>query len=128
LARNILLIAIFAILLWGFAVSAEFKEIAAGVAIFLFGMLALEDGFRVFSGGVLEKFLKASTDSLGKSLAFGAVSTTLMQSSSLVSVLTISFLSSGLITLAAGNGTWMRCLWDTVSAHRRNPHRHINPF
>ncbi len=104
LARNILLIAIFAILLWGFAVSPEFKEIAAGVAIFLFGMMALEDGFRAFSGGVLEKFLKASTDSLGKSLAFGVVSTTLMQSSSLVSVLTISFLSSGLITLAAGIG------------------------
>lgn len=104
MARNILLFNIFAVLLWGFAVSPEFKEIAAGVAIFLFGMMALEDGFRAFSGGVLEKFLKASTDSLGKSLAFGVVSTTLMQSSSLVSVLTISFLSSGLITLTAGIG------------------------
>jgi phosphate:Na+ symporter len=104
LARNILLFTIFAVLLWGFAVSPEFKDIAAGVAIFLFGMMALEDGFRAFSGGVLEKFLKASTGSLGRSLAFGALSTTLMQSSSLVSVLTISFLSSGLITLAAGIG------------------------
>jgi phosphate:Na+ symporter len=35
---------------------------------------------------------------------FGIVSTTLMQSSSLVSVIAISFLSAGLITLAAGIG------------------------
>ncbi len=37
-------------------------------------------------------------------MLFGIVSTTLMQSSSLVSVITISFLSAGLITLTAGIG------------------------
>lgn len=84
--------------------SANFKTIAAGVAIFLFGMLYLQEGFTAFTGGILEKFLRASTDNLPKSLLFGTVSTALMQSSSLVSVITISFLSAGLIGLTSGIG------------------------
>ncbi len=92
------------VLAFGFWKSADFKTIAAGVAIFLFGMLFLEDGFTAFTGGVLEKFLKMSTDKVWKSMTFGVISTTIMQSSSLVSVITISFLSAGLIELAAGVG------------------------
>lgn len=102
--RRILLPVILVILATGFWISPNFKEIAAGVAIFLFGMLFLEDGFRAFTGGVLEKLLAKTTNKLWKSISFGIVSTTLMQSSSLVSVITISFLSSGLIGLAAGIG------------------------
>ena len=102
--RRILLPTILAVLAYGFWISPDFKEIAAGVAIFLFGMLALEEGFKAFTGGLLEKILKKTTDKVWKSLSFGIVSTTLMQSSSLVSVITISFLSAGLIGLAAGIG------------------------
>ena len=102
--RKILLPTIFLILAYGFWMSPDFKEIAAGVAIFLFGMLALEEGFRAFTGGVLEKVLRRTTDKLWKSLSFGVVATTIMQSSSLVSVITISFLSAGLIGLASGIG------------------------
>ena len=102
--RRVLLPSIFLILAYGFWISPDFKMIAAGVAIFLFGMLSLEEGFKAFTGGVLERLLRRTTDRLWKSLAFGVVSTTLMQSSSLVSVITISFLSAGLIGLAAGIG------------------------
>lgn len=84
--------------------SPDFTQIAAGVAIFLFGVLSLKQGFQDFSGGTLEKVLQACTDKLWKSLSFGLVSTTLMQSSSLVSVLAISFLSVGLLDLASGIG------------------------
>ncbi len=102
--RKILLPTIFIILAYGFWISPDFKQIAAGVSIFLFGMLSLEQGFRAFTGGVLEKILRHTTGSLWKSLGFGVVSTTILQSSSLVSVITISFLSAGLIGLAAGIG------------------------
>ncbi len=102
--RRIVLPVIFAILVYGFWISPDFKEIAAGVAIFLFGMLFLEDGFRAFTGGVLERLLSVTTDRLWKAISFGVVSTTIMQSSSLVSVITISFLSAELIALAAGIG------------------------
>ena len=102
--KKFLLPIIFIILGWGFWISPQFKEIAAGVAIFLFGMMGLEEGFRAFTGGTLERLLNASTDKLWKSLGMGMITTTIMQSSSLVSVLTISFLSAGLIDLAAGIG------------------------
>lgn len=102
--RKILLPTIFLLLTYGFWLSPDFKAITAGVAIFLFGMLALEEGFKAFTGGVLEKLLRRTTDKLWKSISFGVFSTTLMQSSSLVSVITISFLSAELIPLAAGIG------------------------
>jgi len=102
--RKILLPTIFAILAYGFWISPDFKEISAGVAIFLFGMLALEEGFKAFTGGLLEKILKRTTDKLWKSLTFGIVSTSIMQSSSLVSVIAISFLGAGLIGLSQGIG------------------------
>ncbi|GAV19500.1 phosphate:Na+ symporter [Mariprofundus micogutta] len=102
--RRIILPTIFVILAYGFWASPDFKEISAGVAIFLFGMLALEEGFRAFTGGILEKVLKRTTDRLWKSLSFGILTTTIMQSSSLVSVIAISFLGAGLIGLAQGIG------------------------
>ncbi len=102
--KKLLLPVILLALSLGFWVSPDFQQIAAGVAIFLFGMLMLEDGFRLFSGGLLEKALKKVTGSVPKSIGFGIVTTTVMQSSSLVSVITISFLSAGLISLIAGVG------------------------
>lgn len=91
-------------LLLAFWVSPEAQEIAAGVAIFLFGMIMLEDGFKLFSGGTLERMLERATGSTLRALTFGIVSTTVLQSSSLVSVITISFLSAGLISLIGGVG------------------------
>ena len=102
--RKIFLPTILAILAYGFWISPNFKEISAGVAIFLFGMISLEEGFKAFSGGILEKILQKSTDKLYKSISFGFVATAIMQSSSLVSVLTISFIGAGLIGLAQGVG------------------------
>ena len=104
MTKKILLFGVFVALGYGFWLNEDFKTITAGVAIFLLGMLSLEQGFKAFSGGVLEGFLQKTTDKTWKSLTFGIVSTTLMQSSSLVSVLTISFLSAGLIALAQGIG------------------------
>ncbi|HMB75534.1 MAG TPA: Na/Pi cotransporter family protein [Kiloniellaceae bacterium] len=102
--RRIFLPTIFVVLTFGFWVSPDFRVISAGVAIFLFGMISLEEGFRAFSGGHLERLLNRTTDGLWKSISFGVVSTAVMQSSSLVSVLTISFLSAELIGLASGIG------------------------
>lgn len=102
--KKILLPTILLLLAYGFWVSSDFKTIAAGISVFLFGMLSLEEGFQAFTGGTLERLLRRTTSSTGKSLLFGIASTTLMQSSSLVSVITISFLSAGLITLTAGIG------------------------
>lgn len=91
-------------LLLAFRISPDAQVIAAGIAIFLFGMLMLEDGFKLFGGGTLERVLEQATASTPRALLFGITSTTLLQSSSLVSIVTISFLSAGLIPLIGGVG------------------------
>ncbi|MGP6089561.1 Na/Pi cotransporter family protein [Antarctobacter jejuensis] len=91
-------------LLLAFWFSPDAQEIAAGVAIFLFGMLMLEEGFKLFGGGALERVLERATASTPRAISFGVLSTTLLQSSSLVSIVTISFLSAGLISLIGGVG------------------------
>lgn len=103
MTRYFLAIVIAALLLI-FWVSPDAQEIAAGVAIFLFGMRMLEDGFKLFGGGALERVLERATGSTVRAMSFGILSTTLLQSSSLVSVITISFLSAGLISLIGGVG------------------------
>ena len=82
----------------------NFKTIAAGIAILLFGMIMLEEGFKVFTKGPLKNILRKATNKLYKSITAGALVTAIVQSSSLVSVITISFISAGLISLSGGIG------------------------
>ncbi len=102
--RKLFLPTILLVLAYGFWVSPNFKTIAAGLALFLFGMISLEEGFKAFTGGTLETLLRKSTDRVWKSILLGISTTTIMQSSSLVSLITISFLSAGLMDLGAGIG------------------------
>ncbi|OZV71046.1 Na/Pi cotransporter family protein [Winogradskyella aurantia] len=82
----------------------NFKTIAAGIAILLFGMVLLEEGFKSFTKGPLQKILKKTTNKLYKSITAGAFVTAIIQSSSLVTVIAISFISAGLISLSGGIG------------------------
>ncbi|WP_418180199.1 Na/Pi cotransporter family protein [Aliarcobacter lanthieri] len=75
------------------------KEIIAGIAIFLVGMYFMEDGFKLFSGGFLEKILERFTNTLPKGILNGFLITSVVQSSSLTSVILISFLGASLIAL-----------------------------
>ena len=104
LLRRLTLPTIIGILAWGFWMDDDFLRLSAGVALFMFGMLSLEQGFQAFTGGVLERVLESSTRTRIRSMGFGLVATALMQSSSLVTLITITFLSAGLIGLAAGIG------------------------
>ncbi|AWK61303.1 Na/Pi cotransporter family protein [Helicobacter cinaedi] len=79
-------------------------NVSAGLAILLFGMLSLGSGFRAFNGGFLENLLTSSTSTAVKSITFGTIATAVMQSSSLVSVLSISFVSAALLSLTQGIG------------------------
>lgn len=102
--KNSLFFLFLCLLAVGFWLSPDFKTIVAGIAIFLFGMLSLQKGFKFFTGGMLERILRNATDNVFKRLLFGITTTTVMQSSSLLSVLVISFISAGLLDLAAGIG------------------------
>lgn len=106
LRRNMIWVVLL-LLGWGLWTSPHFKEIAAGVALFLFGMVCLDQGFKAFGGGTLERLLRRSTNRLWKSIAFGMGSTALTQSSTLVSLITISFVSTEMISLLSGIGIIM---------------------
>jgi len=60
--KKVFLVVMIALLSYAFMQSKNLLSISAGVAIFLFGMLSLEEGFRFFAGGMLEKFLKKLTN------------------------------------------------------------------
>jgi len=80
------------------------SEVGVGVTILLFGIINLEKGFKIFTEGPLRGILSRSTNNLFKSINVGIFSTAILNSSSLVSVLLISFISAGLISLKAGIG------------------------
>ena len=102
--QQVPLVLALAVLAWGLIAQPVAAGIAGGVALFLFGMRSLEHGLRQLTGGALERILKFSTDRTWKAISFGALTTAVSQSSSLVSVITIAFLSAGLIGLVPGIG------------------------
>lgn len=102
--RQFILVIVLLILSVFFYLSSSFEMVSAGIAILLFGMMGLEEGFKQFSKGPLEKILTKATNKIYKSLALGFVSTAILQSSSLISIITISFLGAGLMTLTSGIG------------------------
>lgn len=91
-----------AALAYSFWYSGPWLRLCYGLALFLFGMQCIEEGLRNAAGGMLERLMTKSTSTPAKGLFFGIGATFVLQSSTLVSLLTIAFLSTGLITLAGG--------------------------
>ncbi len=82
----------------------DISTILGGIALFLMGMEYMEIGFKAFSGGVLEKVLEKFTNNTPKAITTGFIATAIVQSSSLISIIVISFLSAKLITLTSAVG------------------------
>ena len=72
-------------------VNEDSKYIVAGVGIFIIGMHFMEDGFKLFSGGILERIIAKSTNTTSKSVFLGITATAILQSSSLVSIIVSLF-------------------------------------
>lgn len=85
-----------------FWASQSWTLLCAGLALFLFGMQCLEEGLRNLAGEKLEYMLARGTATRANSLLIGIAGTTLLQSSTLVSLMTIAFITTGLIGLMAG--------------------------
>lgn len=104
LLKNIGIIVITILLLYSFYLNDDWLELCAGLAFFLFGMQSMQDGLEKLAGGRLERILAKRTETPFKSLLFGISSTLILQSTTVVSLLIIAFISTGLITLTAGIG------------------------
>ena len=89
-------------LAFSFWYSPAWMKLCYGLALFLFGMQSIEEGLNHAAGGTLERLMGKSTSTPTKGLLFGMGATFILQSSTLVSLLTIAFLSAGMIGLAGG--------------------------
>ncbi|MTI15067.1 Na/Pi cotransporter family protein [Sansalvadorimonas verongulae] len=100
--RKLFFTTITLLLIFSFLFHPDILTVIAGISMFLFGMLCLEQGFREASGGLLSRVLRKTTRNRWSSYLTGVVSTSVLQSSSLSSVITVSFVSTGLISLSMG--------------------------
>ncbi|WP_418186654.1 Na/Pi cotransporter family protein [Aliarcobacter lanthieri] len=104
MVKNILIS--FILILLGYVVVAyeNFTVILSGIAIFIIGMFFMQDGFKQLSGGILEKLLQKFTSNTLYAILTGFLSTSIVQSSTIISLVVISFLSAELLTLVQGIG------------------------
>lgn len=76
----------------------------AGLGMFLYGMTVLENSLKKLAGPKLKTFLKKNTSTPFKGILTGAFVTTILQSSSLVSMMILAFVGAGLMNLQSAVG------------------------
>src|SRR5215469_9493055 len=74
-------------------------QLAAGLALFLFGLQLLTAGLKAIAGARLPAVLSRMTSNRFKGMFAGAAITALMNSSTITTVLLVGFVSAGLMTL-----------------------------
>ena len=79
-------------------------RLAAGLGLFLFGMHGLEQSLQQLAGRRFKRFLKQHTAQPARAVVAGAITTAALQSSSVVSLVVLAFVGTGLITLASATG------------------------
>jgi len=79
-------------------------RLAAGLGLFLFGMHQLEQALTQLAGRSFKKFLRQYTAKPIRGVLAGAVSTAALQSSSVVSLIVLAFVGTGIISLASALG------------------------
>ncbi|MCT7527215.1 Na/Pi cotransporter family protein [Aliarcobacter cryaerophilus] len=96
----------FFLILLGYVVIADenFTVILSGIAIFIIGMFFMQDGFKQLSGGILEKLLEKFTSNTLYAILTGFLSTSVVQSSTIITLIVVSFLSAELLTLVQAVG------------------------
>jgi phosphate:Na+ symporter len=78
---------------------AMLGQLAAGLALFLFGLQLLTDGLKAIAGAKLPAVLTRMTSNRFKGALAGAAITALLNSSTITTVLLVGFVSAGLMTL-----------------------------
>ena len=73
--------------------------VAGGLGVFLLGMKHLSEGLQAVSGRGLRKFMGLATTHRMAGVGTGIVSTLIVQSSSIITVMLVGFVSSGMMTL-----------------------------
>ena len=80
-------------------ISLVFVTVLGGLGVFLLGMKHLSEGLQAVAGRELRRFMALATTHRMAGVGTGIISTILVQSSSIISVMLVGFVSSGLMTL-----------------------------
>jgi phosphate:Na+ symporter len=85
----------------------DFLKLIGSLALFLYGMKIMSEGLQKFAGDRLRSILTAMTTNRVTGMLTGILITALIQSSSATTVMVVSFVNAGLLTLAQSIGVIM---------------------
>ncbi len=78
--------------------------IVGGLGIFLYGMMSISEGMQAVAGERLRKLIHAVTNNRFVACGVGAVVTSIIQSSSITTVIAVGMVSAGIMTLTQAIG------------------------
>jgi len=82
-------------------------SVLGGLAMFLYGMALMSEGLQKSAGDRLRAFMASMTSNAFKRVLTGTVITALVQSSSATTIMVVSFVNAGLLTLGNAIGVIM---------------------
>ena len=92
----------------------DFLRLIGSLALFLYGMKIMSEGLQKFAGDSLRRILTAMTTNRVTGVLTGVLITALIQSSSATTVMVVSFVNAGLLTLTQSIGVIMGANIGTV--------------
>ncbi|MEO8085984.1 MAG: Na/Pi symporter, partial [Bacteroidota bacterium] len=78
---------------------SDFWRLLAGLGMFLYGMFHLEDAMKQLDGRGFKLFLKEHTKKKLSAIFSGTVVTAVLQSSSIVNLMVLSFVGAGMLSM-----------------------------
>lgn len=85
----------------------EFFQITGALAFFIYGMKVMSEGIQKAAGSQMRNILRTMTKNRYLGVLTGFLTTALVQSSSATTVMTVSFVNAGLISLVESAGIMM---------------------
>ena len=83
---------------------SDFWEILAGLGLFLYGMFHLEDSMKQIEGRSFKLFLQKHTQNKFGAIFSGTLITGILQSSSIVNLMVLSFVGAGMLSMRNAMG------------------------
>jgi phosphate:Na+ symporter len=77
-------------------------QLVAGIGVFLFGMILLEESVKALSGKAFRRMIRNYTDGRLKAIASGALVTAILQVSSAVALMVLAFVGAGVMSMENG--------------------------
>jgi len=99
------------------SLTLQIIQLIGSLGLFLFGMALMSESLQKMAGSKMRNFMATMTSNPFKRVVTGMVTTALVQSSAATTIMVVSFVNAGLLTLASGIGVIMGAnIGTTISA------------